>query len=141
MITKAIEKAYKHRRDKQWEYMYWAFDVHETIVRPNWSITSIPTEFYPGAREALRLITALPYVKRIMYTCSHPDEIQKYRVFFQNNGILFDYVNENPEVTNRSYGYYNQKPYFNVLFEDKAGFDATEDWFQVIRIINELNHE
>jgi hypothetical protein len=40
-------------------------------------------------------------------------------------------VNKNPEVKSTTYGYYEDKPYFNVLFEDKAGFDATEDWFLV----------
>lgn len=38
-------------------------------------------------------------------------------------------VNENLEVKNTTYGFYEHKPYFNLLFEDKAGFDAEIDWF------------
>jgi hypothetical protein len=40
-------------------------------------------------------------------------------------------INKNPNVENNAYGYYRDKPYFNVLFEDKAGFDAEEDWLWV----------
>lgn len=135
MITKAINKAFEHARLKKWEHTYWAFDIHETIIKPNWSISAIPKEFYPNAKEALQLISERKDVKRILFTCSHPNEIVKYLDYFESHGILFDYVNENPEVVNMKYGFYDKKPYFNVLFEDKAGFDASEDWKEVIELL------
>lgn len=131
MITKAIEKAFRRREEKQWEKTYWAIDLHETVIEPNWRVGSIPRNFYPMAKESLQMISMRPDIVTIMYTCSHPHEIKQYQEFFESHEIRFDYVNENPEVTNSGFGFYDHKPYFNVLFEDKAGFDAEEDWKDV----------
>jgi hypothetical protein len=137
MITKAIIRAFQQAKDKNWEKTYWAFDIHDTMIKPNWSVKQIPTEFYPDAKEALQLITKRKDIVRILFTCSHPDEIDNYLAFFKQNDIHFDYVNANPEVRSEQYGYYEKKPYFNVLFEDKAGFDPYEDWREVILLLNQ----
>ena len=128
MIIKALEKAIEVKNRKNWERTYWAFDIHETIIKPNWSGEEIPKEFYPYAKETMQLISQQKDVVRILYTCSHPHEIEEYLEYFKGFDIHFDYVNENPEVKNGSYGFYDQKPYFNVLFEDKSGFDCLTDW-------------
>ena len=70
-----------------------------------------------------------------MYTCSHPHERQQYVEYFKTNGIHFNYINHNPEVESEGYGYYEDKPYFNVLFEDKSGFDAHNDWEKVLEVL------
>ena len=74
----------------------------------------------------------------IMYTCSHPHEIEQYLEFFKKHNIDFKFVNENPEVPDAAYGYYQDKFYFNVLFEDKAGFLPDRDWPKVKDKIFEL---
>ncbi|UII29372.1 hypothetical protein LVD15_13360 [Fulvivirga maritima] len=135
MITKAIKKAFVHAERKGWDRTYWAFDIHDTIIKPNWSTKEIPTEFYPLAKETLQIITKRKDVVSILYTCSHPHELKNYLRFFEENNIFFDYVNENPEVRSENYGYYENKPYFNVLFEDKAGFDPLEDWEEVMALM------
>ena len=142
MITRAIKKAIINAKAKGWDKMYWAFDIHDTIVKPNWSVKEIPTEFYPLAKEALQLISNRDDVVMILYTCSHPHELEKYVNFFRLHEIYFDYVNENPEVESEQYGYYERKPYFNVLFEDKAGFDPYEDWGPVMKVLksDEFKH-
>jgi hypothetical protein len=48
-------------------------------------------------------------------------------------GLHLEYVNDNPEVTTEGYGCYDYKPYMNVLFEDKAGFDT--DWLGVLELM------
>ena len=75
-------------------------------------------------------------MKLIMYTCSHPEEIEKYLELFESKGIKFNYVNENPEVSGTEYGDFTGKPYMNVLLEDKAGFDAEEDWKKIGNLLN-----
>jgi len=141
MITKAIEKAFRKKRDQQWEYTYWAIDLHETVLEPNWSTISIPLTFYPSAKEALQLISRQSDIIMIMYTCSHPHEVNEYLAFFKRHDIHFHYVNENPLVKNMEYGNYDKKPYFNVLFEDKAGFDPLEDWEKVIKQLTKNNRK
>ncbi|GAA0891342.1 hypothetical protein GCM10009122_10210 [Fulvivirga kasyanovii] len=137
MITRAIKKAFAQAKEKNWDKTFWAFDIHETIIKPNWSEHKIPTEFYPLAKEALQLISKRKDVSRILFTCSHPNEIEKYLAFFREHDIHFDHVNGNPEIISKKYGYYEKKPYFNVLFEDKAGFDPYEDWEEVIKLVKE----
>ena len=138
MITKAIRNALKRKEEKGWQYSYWAIDLHETVVRPNWSTIELPTDFYPFAKETLQWISRQEDIVLIMYTCSHPPEIERYKAFFSEHNIHFKYANENPEVVNMRYGNYDKKPYFNVLFEDKAGFDPEEDWELVQQLLKEI---
>ena len=131
MITKAMQKAYDLAKERSWEKTYWAFDIHETIIIPNYKYGDIPTEFYPFAKEVMQTISNREDICLIMYTCSHPNEIKEYLKLFEENGIKFEYINRNPEVQSEGYGYYEDKLYFNVLFEDKTGFDANNDWINV----------
>lgn len=133
-ILKAFDNAHADAARKGWDYIYVFMDLHSTLIKPNYKSGEVPTEFYKGALEALKLLYIAKDTKLIMYTCSHPHEIEQYERLFLRHGIRFDYINENPEVTTtpQGYGCYDMKPYFNVLFDDKAGFDATEDWQEVL---------
>jgi len=128
MILKAIGQAFEKAKERKWDRTYWAFDIHQTILEPNWSNDGIPTKFYPYALETLQYISNRPDIVMILYTCSPPHKIDLYQQLFQRHGIQFHYVNSNPEVTSNGFEYYGQKPYFNVLFDDKAGFDPLCDW-------------
>ena len=80
----------------------------------------------------------------IMFTCSHPHEIEQYVKLFEANDINFHYINENPEVVTSidGYGCFDKKPYMNVLLEDKAGFDPDEEWEEIrLHIENILNNK
>lgn len=138
MITKAIRNAIKFKEERSWEKMYWAIDIHGTMIYPNFKGGEIPREFYPHAKETLQLISKRDDICLILYTCSHPYEIKQYLQYFKEHDIHFHFVNENPEVGNGAYGCYDDKPYFNVLFEDKCGFDPDEDWLLVHQL---LTHE
>lgn len=134
MISKAIINNYETALIRKWDKTYWAFDIHGTIIIPNYDSEEIPKTFYPNAKKVLKHISSRRDIVMILYTCSHPHQIEEYLEYFKAHDILFDYVNENPEVAtgkNNEYGNYDKKPYFNVMFEDKAGFDAMSDWFCV----------
>lgn len=137
MITRAIENAMLHAKRKGWRKTYWAFDIHGTLVRPNHKVGEIATEFYPHVIEVMQAISTRSDVVRILYTCSYPNEIEEYLDYFKKFDIVFDYVNENPEVADGGYGYYKDKFYFNVLFEDKAGFNGETDWLGVKELLTE----
>ena len=119
--------------------MYWFFDIHSTILKPNYQYGNTPDEFYPMAKETLQLISRIPEIVMFLYTCSHPHEIDEYLNLFVSNNIHFNYVNENPEVVtqNNGYGNYDKKPYMNVLFEDKAGFDPQTEWQEVYDLLTQ----
>ena len=137
MIVPAIKKAFETARRLGWEKTYWAFDIHETMLKPNWIARNIPTEFYPDAKEALRLLSDREDIVMFLYTCSHPHDTDEYIRLFEDNDIYFNYVNENPEVVNSDLGYYDKKPYFNVLLDDKAGFDPYVEWPAILKWIKE----
>jgi hypothetical protein len=139
MIIKAIQTCLQNTREKGWDKTYWAFDIHGTIIRPNYMTNEIALEFYPFAMEAMQLISKHEDIVKILYTCSYPHEIVQYKEHFERNAIHFHYVNENPEINNGAYGYYENKFYFNVLLEDKAGFDPMNDWERILKVMSTNN--
>ncbi len=136
-IIKVIKKNFESAKDKKWDRTFWAFDVHETIIVPNYKYGDIPKQFYPFAKEVLQEISNRNDVDLIMFTSSWPEEIEEYKKLFKENKIIFKYVNENPDVPNFGYGFYERKFYFNILFEDKAGFDPFTDWLKIKEVLSE----
>lgn len=136
-IIRAIEKYYNEKFERNWSVGYWFIDLHGTVLKPNYQYSNITKEFYPYAKETLQLISSIPDIIMVMYTCSHPNEIEVYLNFFKENNINFKYVNENPEVPTdvNGYGCYDKKPYMNVLFDDKASFDPYIEWKGVLELM------
>lgn len=125
-----IDKMFKNSEKRQWFETYWAFDIHGVISKPDFRKTTAEIDYYPYVKETLQLLTKRKDIVMILYTSSYPDEVKRYIDTFTSDNIKFKYVNENPEISteNGSFGYYYDKPYFNVLFEDKAGFEPLIDW-------------
>ena len=133
MLVDWIDKMFIHAFEKQWYTTYWAFDIHGVILKPNYRKNSQYVNFYPYAKETLQLLTKREDIIMIMYTSSYPKEIEYYYRIFKNNKIYFKYINENPDIDSikGNFGYYKNKFYFNVLFEDKSGFSAEIEWKQI----------
>jgi hypothetical protein len=136
-ILRAIERSFKDKEERGFDKLYYFFDIHGTILKPNYEYGKIPKEFYPHALETLQFISNLTDIVMCLYTCSHSHEIEEYITLFKENNINFKYVNENPEVKTQldGYGCYDKKPYMNVLFEDKASFDAETEWEIVLNYL------
>jgi hypothetical protein len=139
MITRAIKNCLENAKLKSWDKTYWAFDIHGTMLKPTFKPGVVSTEFYPYAKEVMQMLTRQKNIVRILYTCSYPEEIVQYLKYFEDSAIRFDYVNENPDVCAGAYGHYDRKFYFNVLFEDKAGFDPLTDWKEVYELLNQYS--
>jgi hypothetical protein len=132
-ILKAIHNALVIKEKRGWDRLYFAVDLHGTVLVPNYSLGDIPKEFYPMAKEVLQKLSSRNDIVLIIYTCSFPNEIEEYLNYFKSHGINFDYVNSNPEVKTKEggVGYFKDKFYFNVLLEDKAGFDPLTEWDEI----------
>lgn len=137
IIKSILTNHFELKIARDWNKTYWFVDVHGTILKPNYQYGNTPSDFYPLAKETLQLISKLPDICMILYTCSHPHEINEYLELFEENDIHFQYVNENPEVPTdkNGYGNYDKKPYMNVLLEDKAGFDPDNDWGLIYNLL------
>ena len=127
-IIKSFESAIGKMKSRNWDTIYVFVDLHETLLKPTWDANRKADEFYPYSVEVMKLLTNLPFIKLVMYTSSTPKDISSYIKLFLLRGIIFDYINDNPEVVSTEYGDYTKKPYMNVLLDDKAGFDPEEDW-------------
>ncbi len=142
MVLLSIVDAFNDVPRRNWDTLYFYFDIHKTILEPDYEDKKTAV-FYPGAKEVLQLLSnytpkGAPRIVLGLYTCSHAHEIERYQTFFKENDINFQYVNVNPEVC-AGLGCYEHKPYFNVLFEDKAGFRTTE-WFDIMEwFVDEWN--
>ena len=126
-----IEEMFEHAEKKQWYETYWLFDLHGVISKPDYRKTVKEINYYPYAKETLQYLSKnRPDIIMILYTSSYPEEIKVYLETLEKDDIHFKYVNENPEISDAKgcFGYYDKKPYYNVMFDDKAGFRPLEDW-------------
>lgn len=135
-VIRAFDNAFNRMQERNWREVYICIDVHETILYPDYN-NKEELKYYPLAKETLQLLSKRGDIILILYTCSYPEEIERYLNFFKDDEINFKYVNKNPEAENTKYGYYRDKPYFNVLLDDKAGFDAESDWKLINTYINQ----
>lgn len=79
----------------------------------------------------------------IMFTSSYPAEINYYNGVFKHFDIHFKYINENPDINSSkgNFGHYDKKFYFNVLFENKCGFNPETEWYQVYSLLKEYEND
>jgi len=128
MLVTYISKMFDHAFSKEWFETYWAIDLHGTIIKPTYN--GVEVEYYPYAKETLKMLTKRPDIKMILWTSSYPEEIRQYLETMSKDDILFDEINENNGISsnNGNFGYYDQKFYCNVLIDDKAGFDPEIEW-------------
>ena len=127
MITDAINKEFDKARRRSWDRIYVFVDLHETILYPDYQFEKPEVKYYPFAKELLIHLSQRQDVCLVLWTCSHPHQIEYYKEIMKDDGILFDHVNCNPEVsTSEKYGYYNDKPYYNIMLDDKSGIVPEE---------------
>ena len=133
-IAKAFEVAFNRKKEKNWEKIYVVVDIHDTILRASYE-NEETYDYYPYAREALQLMTNRDDICMILWSGCYEEKMAEYRSHFAENGIHFDYVNENPEVSKTSFQNFETKLYFNVGIDDKFGFEPETDWVIVIEAI------
>lgn len=128
-VTKVFNKLF--RGERKYELIYIVVDVHNTILKPSFEKEET-FEYFKHAKEVLQRLSKIPYVRLIMWTGCYPDKLEMYRKHFEENGIHFDYINENPECQNSVYACLDKKFYFDIGFDDRFGFDPECDWGNIL---------
>ncbi len=125
-----IENMFEHAKKKQWFETYHFYDLHGVISKPDYRKKSKKIDYYPYAKETLQILTQRKDIILVLFTSSYPYEIETYVKQFSESNIIFNYVNENPEITEAkgNFGYYEKKPYYNFFADDKCGFNPYRDW-------------
>jgi len=130
-IIKVFKKAMITYRERGWDTLYVAIDMHDTICKSTYREDNI-INYYPHAKDILQKMGRIPFIKTILYTSTPDKRIKEYLEMFAKDDIKFDFINSNPDVENTAYGDFSIKPYFNVLMDDKAGFDPENDWLVLV---------
>jgi hypothetical protein len=120
-----IERSLQMKVQRDWNTLYVAVDLHATLIKPYYDDIF---EFYPDAIEVIQWFNKRPDFRVILWTASYPNEIKEFLKEAKENDITFDYINENPRELNSRKGCFDDKFYFNILLDDKAGFVGETDW-------------
>jgi len=136
MIEYAFERAFEKLRDRRWEKIHIAVDLHGTVIKPTYSV-DIVFELYPLAEDVLRIMSNRTDICMILTTSSKPEYRIEFMKFMEKSGVVFDYHNCNPEVLNTETGCFDDgKWYYDVFIDDKAGFDPESDWLKLKQKLN-----
>lgn len=135
MIEHSIFEAYKDKYKKNWDKLYFAVDLHGTILRKTDKI--VP---YRKAIEVLAKLSSLPEIVLILFTSTRKRELRTFYKLIQKHNITFEYFNKNPECNSDDIRDFSKKFYYNVLFDDRAGFDPEKDWEIVNSSIDIVQH-
>lgn len=126
MILRAVKLAYEKHSEK-YPHIFWKIDLHGVCLRSSYKSGEyewINNDVVPALKE----IMSCPHSKIILWSSCYEHEQQKIIDFFNNSGIRVDFFNENPMFANTEYGCFDQKFYFSILVDDKAGFDPDTEW-------------
>ncbi len=130
-IERAFLKKIKGNGWHKWPRMFWAVDLHDVIIPGTYTKNNEGRELYPNAEEVLKWLTNRKDMCLILFTSSHTESATEMRNWLKEKGIVFDYFNENPECANNELCDFKTKFYFDMLLEDKAGFEGMEDWLVI----------
>ena len=135
-ITELFAKTRKIADAKKWDKVFIMVDVHETILESDYVNDSENFTYYDKSIEALKRLSDNPFYELILWTSCDDDRAFQYLNEFEKFGIEFSYFNSNPEVQNTTYARFESKFYFNIILDDKAGFDALSDWQEIIEYLD-----
>jgi len=134
MIKNAIKTAFRKKKERGWgKYprMFWAIDLHDVIIHGTYTLNNEGRELYPDGEEVLQWLTNRKDMCLILYTSSHNNSIVDILQWLNNHGIKFDYINENPDCSDTELCSFKDKFYFDIMLEDKAGFEGKTDWLEI----------
>ena len=126
----AVKEMYRLKAERNWDKLYFAIDLHGTIIEPG---RLKKLNVYHEAQLGLQFLTERPEIVLILFTSTLPSMLTEFYSWCELNQIKFDYFNENPEcVGHNRQGDYTRKFYFNLVLDDRAGFNYKEDWNIVV---------
>jgi len=135
-----IIRSYKRFKQKGYPNWYWAIDVHDVIFIGDYKV-DCELRWVRDAKRALKILGMIPEIKVILYTSTRKDKTQAIiDKILAETGLTIHGVNENPDFMNDPSGLceFDKKFCFDVLLDDKAGFDAANQWEEIIEVLIDL---
>ena len=133
-IYKTIENSFKRAKEKNWDYVVFLIDIHDTIFKGTYSEIE-NFEYLGKAKDALQLMSARKDIKIILWSSTFNK--CKYLLQLHKDNIHIDAFNKNiVMIENTEIACFDEKPYFNVGIDNAFGFDAETDWEEIIKSLN-----
>lgn len=129
-----IEKAFKMKAERKWDTLYVVVDAHGTMIRPYHN----SLELYPECIEVLQWFTNRSDFKLILWSSSFLKELELIDMLCIKKGIVFNYINQNPNENNTGKACFDHKFYFNILLDDKSSFDPEYDWLILAKKLEQI---
>lgn len=125
-----IKNTFATKKAKQWPEIYICVDLHGTIIPSGRSSNDQKDhlKFYEEAKEVLQWISKRDDIFLILWTSTPVARQASVDEWFRENGIKIDFWNENPHAKDTPRSSFAKKFYFNILLDDRAGFDPQTDW-------------
>lgn len=133
-LLKSLKDAYQKMDERGWDTIYWAVDLHGVCLKSNYEQGGYEW-INDKALEALRLISLLPESKIILWSSVYRREKNDILDFFEDQNISIAGFNNNYREDNNKVSCFDEKFYFSILLDDKAGFDPDEDWDVIINFL------
>ncbi len=133
-----IKKAFSDKKTRNWNKLYVSIDLHDTIIEGKYNLHNEGAKFFPNAVNVLKKFTDRSDIVLVLWTSSHDVSINEQIEKMKALGIKFDFINENPDVPSNELCNFDKKFYFNILLDDKAGFDGWSDWFWIEETLREI---
>lgn len=142
MIDKAFDTALNKMKERNWDSISIAIDWHDTMCKSTYN-TNVAYDFYPDALRTIKILSDDPRFNLILYTSSYFERCITFtEALFSEHEIRFDFINENPDIQNTEYGDFSKKFYYDILLDDKAGFEPYYDWRAIrIYLLKEKNEK
>lgn len=135
-IIKAIQIAQKKQVERKYESLYWCIDVHGVILTPTYELNNSGATYYPYCLKTLKILSDLPDQKIILWSSSYMQQLNIVRRNLEDEDIDIDFLNSNPDYTMTEICDFSQKFYFDILLDDKAGFEAGSDWEEIYNYLS-----
>lgn len=133
-IDKTISLAFNRAKEKNWEYVVFLIDIHDTIFKGTYNNTE-NFEYLGKSKEALQLMSARKDIKIILWSSTFNKS--KYILQLYKDNIIIDAFNRNIDgIENTEIAHFDEKPYFNIGIDNAFGFEAETDWEEVIKSLN-----
>ena len=131
-----IKQTFADYKTKGWDRIYVLVDVHNTIT-PAGQHDSF--EFInPVCKEVLQWFSKRPEIKLILWTSSYPEETDRLTHWLLDNRIFVSYINANPEAKDTERAYFGEKFYYNIVIDDRAGFEPCSDWSAIKTLLTSI---
>ena len=136
-ITEILKHTFEQKEVRKYAKIYWAIDLHDTVITGKYNRFNEGAMIFPHAKEVLDYLHDSPVHQTILWTSSWTDAVQD---ILKRYDLKFNYFNENPECPSTDMCDFNKKHYFNVLIDDKAGFQGITDWFEIGEALYKLDY-